>query len=340
MPDKAEEYLRSARVPQLPRAAPDAESLRRSYLGLLKLALCDLAGSESVAVGRDDKGRVLSRQISGDDLRWRAAGMDWPLTGLTMVGISRLDDLQSCVEQVVRDGIPGDTIEAGCWRGGASILVRATLDSLGAEDRTHYAADSFQGLPSADMSEDPERDDLGVFGFLAIPLDTVRENFARFGCEEGVEFVEGFFEDTLHTLRGHSWSVIRLDGDTYESTMYTLENLYPGLERGGHLIVDDYGALEECARAVDEFRERHGIDDPLREIDWTGVRWQRTHEQPVPWPQDSPPPAAGEPRIRARNEQREVPSIRELELEAELERLRAEAAGSRGGLLSRIRSRR
>src|SRR3712207_7824270 len=62
------------------------------------------------------------------------------------------------------------------------------------------------------------------------------------------------FEDTLHTLRGHEWSLIRLDGDTYESTMKTLEELYPGLSPGGHLIVDDYGALEECARAVDEFR--------------------------------------------------------------------------------------
>ena len=27
---------------------------------------------------------------------------------------------------------PGDVIEAGAWRGGASLLARATLDSLGA----------------------------------------------------------------------------------------------------------------------------------------------------------------------------------------------------------------
>ena len=340
MTERDEAYLRSARVPRLARVRPDAESLRRNYLGLLKLALCDLGGSASIAVGRTDDGRVLSRQIAGDDLRWRAAGMDWPLTGLTMVGVARLDDLQACVEQVVEEGVPGDMIEAGCWRGGASILIRATLDTLGATDRILYAADSFQGLPSADMGDDPDRDDLGVFGFLAVPLETVRENFARFGCDEGVEFVEGFFEDTLHTLRGHSWSLIRLDGDTYESTMHTLESLYPGLEPGGHLIVDDYGALDECARAVDEFRERHGIEDPLSEIDWTGIRWQRTHEAPVPWPQSSPPAPAGEPRVRARNEQLEVPSIRELELEAEVKRLRAEAAGSARGPLSRLRPRR
>ena len=43
--------------------------------------------------------------------------------------------------------------------------------------------------------------------------------------------------------------------------MPSLQSLYRGLAPGGYLIVDDYGALEECRRAVDDFRSEHG---PIR----------------------------------------------------------------------------
>ncbi len=114
------------------------------------------------------------------------------MQGLTMVGLNRLDDLQACVEAVVRDGVAGDLIEAGAWRGGASILMRATLDSLGARDRTVYVADSFQGFPAAD-----DQGHLNATDFLAVPLEEVEANFARLGLEAGVRFVPGFFAETL-----------------------------------------------------------------------------------------------------------------------------------------------
>ena len=129
-----------------------------------------------------------------DELDIRVAGVDWPLHGTTMAGLQRLDDLQACVEAVVRDEVEGDLIEAGTWRGGASILMRATLDALGA-DRTVWVADSFQGFPTADEA-------LAPIDYLAVPVDDVRANFARFGYEQGVRFVEGFFEDTLPGLAG------------------------------------------------------------------------------------------------------------------------------------------
>ena len=72
--------------------------------------------------------------------------------------------------------------------------------------------------------------------------------------------------------------MVRLDGDTYEATWTTLESLYPGLSAGGYVIVDDYGALEECRRAVDEFRAHHGIEDPIEEVDWTCVHWRRSSD--------------------------------------------------------------
>ena len=68
---------------------------------------------------------------------------------------------------------------------------------------------------------------------------------------------------------------MRLDGDMYESTMDALTHLYPKLSPGGFVIIDDYGYLESCRQAVHDYRQAHGISDPIWRVDWTGAYWQR-----------------------------------------------------------------
>ena len=303
--------------------------MRTAYLELLKLSLCDLAGAGTDSVYRtfgSDRSLYM-RELPAEQMHYRVSGRDWPLRGLTMVGLQRLDDLQRCVESVVADRSKGDLIEVGTWRGGASILMRATLDSLGDDERIVWLADSFEGFPAADhesFPEDAEADDLSSNGFLAAPLDQVQDYFRRFGCERGVEFVPGFFSETMPGLRGGRWSVVRLDGDSYESTWLALESLYPRLSAGGYLIVDDYRFVAECRRAVDEFRSEHGIDEPIEDVDWTCVRWRRASQpkvsgardfrgQPVGTeaPDRSVPVAAGR-----------IPALEELELRHELSDMR------------------
>ena len=321
----AQAHLAGAREPRAAGAAADVESLRAAYLDLLKLCLCDLTGSSTVSVGAMADGTVMSRELRGDGLRLRAAGMDWPLQGLTMVGLGRLDDLQGCVESVVADGVEGDLIEAGAWRGGASILMRATLDAVG-DKRTVWVADSFAGFPEADAPDDGSLD-LRDFDFLAAPLEDVRASFARLGYEDGVHFVSGFFEQTLPPLADHRWAIVRLDADTYEATRLALRCLYPGLSVGGHLIVDDYGSFEGCRRAVEEFRAEHGIAEPIEVVDSTCARWRRESAAPIA----VPPVRAAEPGApRAANPRRtvHVPSARELELAREVAALRERLAAA------------
>jgi O-methyltransferase len=292
--------------------APDADALRSAYLELLKLALCDLCGPSTISIWKDTDGTMMARELAGDALRIRAIGGDWPLQGVSMAGLHRLDDLQRCVEEVVADGVEGDLIEAGSWRGGASILMRATLDSLG-EERTVWVADSFAGFP-ADSS-------LENYDFLAAPLEDVQASFERLGVAHGVRFVPGFFEATLPPLAGGRWALVRLDADTYEPTKIALQSLYPGLAPGGYLVLDDYGSFPECRRAVDEFRDEHGITEPIERIDPTGVRWRRTSSDPI---EIEPEPAAEAPRAVTRERSAHVPTEREVELAREL--ARAEAA--------------
>jgi O-methyltransferase len=321
------------RVREIRAHAPGsgADELRAAYLELLKLTLCDLAGvgSESVVMTIDGEG-VVSRETAPEELEFRATGKHWPRRGLTMVGLTRLDDLQACVERIVADGVEGDLIEAGVWRGGASILMRATLDALGASDRDVWVADSFAGFPSeAEASPPEDRRDLSHFDFMAVPLDEVRANFARLGFEEGVRFVPGYFEQTMPALRGRTWSLLRLDGDTYEATRAALESLYPGLSAGGYVIVDDYELLPECSRAVDEYREEHGISEPIESVDWTCVRWRRESEPETDRREAPPLPDFEAPASPAPDELRRIPTQRERELEGEAERLRQELAAAR-----------
>ncbi|MCB0870980.1 MAG: class I SAM-dependent methyltransferase [Solirubrobacterales bacterium] len=263
-----------------------ADQNRQAYLSLLKLSLVDLAGARTSAVHFQPDGQMFTRDLKEDELKYRAAGIDWPVNGLTMTGLQRLDDLQECVEAIVRDGVEGDVIEAGTWRGGSSILMRATLDSLGENSRKVWLADSFSGFPEPDDESFPEDRnlnfgisvDLSKADFLAVPVEEVRGNFERLGLNHDLEFVEGFFEDTMEGLSDGRWSLVRLDGDTYESTMLSLRALYPGLAKGGYLVLDDYGFLPECKRAVEEFRAEHGITEPIEAIDWTGARWRKETE--------------------------------------------------------------
>lgn len=326
----AQAHLAAAREPRASGPGADRETLRRAYLDLLKLCLCDLTGPTTASVGAMPDGTVMARELYGDGRRLRSAGMDWPLQGLTMVGLRRLDDLQACVESVVTDGVEGDVIEAGAWRGGASILMRAALDTLG-DERAVVVADSFQGF-AAGARPDSDVDRLSSFDFLAVPQEEVRDSFARFGCDRNVELVPGFFEETLHALAGRPWAIVRLDADTYEATHEALGRLYPGLVRGGYLIIDDYSWFDGCRRAVDEFRDAHGIEEPLEPVDFTCVRWRRTSERPVAAP---PPREATRPRAaRAPAGERDphVATAQEITLARELAGLREHLAAAEAEL--------
>jgi len=319
--------LASAPEPRTVGAAADAEGLRAAYLDLLKLALCDLTGTATMSVGAIPGVGVVSSELRDEQRGLRWAGIDWPLHGVSMVGMPRLTDLQSCIETVTRDDVPGDLIEAGAWRGGASILMRATLDSLGCTDRTVMVADSFQGFPELDAAESDGVD--YTYEFFSVPLDEVKGNFARFGYERGVEFVAGFFEHTLPRLTNRTWALVRLDGDSYSATQVGLRSLYPSLSPGGYIVIDDYSVVEGCRRAVDEFRSEHGITEPIEEVDWMCVRWRRESTEPLAVEPVSPGAAVSD-RTPVSNSDtpraRDIPTRRELELTREVSELRARIA--------------
>ena len=85
----------------------------------------------------------------------RTDGRDWPTSAETMIGLKRLDNLEECITSVIRDGVPGDLIETGVWRGGAAIFMRGVLAAYGDLHRVVWVADSFEGLPKPDPAMYP-----------------------------------------------------------------------------------------------------------------------------------------------------------------------------------------
>jgi hypothetical protein len=194
-----------------------------------------------------------------------------------MIGLKRLNNLEACITDVIRRRIPGDLIETGVWRGGASIFMRAVLKAYREQDRLVWLADSFQGLPKPNARKYPADagDKLWKEALLAVPVEEVKENFRRYGLLDGqVRFLVGWFRDVLPKAPIERLAVLRLDGDMYESTTDALIHLYPKLSLGGYVIIDDY-ALPTCRAAVEDFRARHGITEPLQPIDQIAKFWQR-----------------------------------------------------------------
>jgi O-methyltransferase len=241
-----------------------------------------------------------------------------------MIGIRRLENLQHCIESILKENVPGDLIETGVLSGGATIFMRAVLKAYGDTSRRVFVCDSFQNHPAtpppkvfqwllktaASVPDKTFR--LELFRLLQklaksapptsqpseqlvdfvmqilqngdrMPLPTrdtsidgVQSNFSRYGLlDEQVVFVEGYFADTLPELEAESFALIRLDGDLYESTMIALESLYPKLAKGGYCIIDDYYSFSDCSKAVEEYRNQFGINEPVETIDYDAVFWRK-----------------------------------------------------------------
>jgi hypothetical protein len=195
----------------------------------------------------------------------------------SMIGRRRLDNIHHLLDRVHADAVPGDLIETGVWRGGATILMRGFLAAHAITDRTVWVADSFEGLPVPNVPQDAGYDfSAQVFPVLAVSRADVEDLFRRYDLLDGqVEFLEGWFKDTLPPAPIESLAIMRLDGDLYESTMDALTALYDRLSPGGYVIVDDYNDFAPCRRAVTEFRAERGIEAELQNIDWTGVYWRK-----------------------------------------------------------------
>lgn len=207
----------------------------------------------------------------------REIGRDWPAHGFTMIGHARLRNIRAQLERVCEDGVRGDFVELGVWRGGASLYARAVLEALSetlgdrARRRRVHLFDAFGTLGGYG----PARN------YLAVPLREVKATFRKFDLmSDAVRFHPGLFNETLprfvRQARPPSIAVLRIDGNFHESYTTALYHLWDRVPLGGTIIFDDFAATAADPAgttgpraAWEDFKRDHALREQLQPVDWT-----------------------------------------------------------------------
>lgn len=193
----------------------------------------------------------------------------------------QLYTVYKAVRYLVASGIAGDFIECGVYQGRQVLMMAATLQSLGVDDRDLYLYDTFTGItkPSAEDYKgeySPEAVQATVDGWRKglqpdgsnlrklVSVEEVRDNVMSSGYPSArIHCVKGNVLQTLPNDFHSQIALLRLDTDWYESTKHELACLYDRLAVGGVLIIDDYGRWRGARKAVDEHFATLGSRAPL-----------------------------------------------------------------------------
>ena len=142
--------------------------------------------------------------------------------------------------------VPGDVVECGCWKGGATVNISLICKMIGRRMKVY---DSFEGLPppvEGDVIAQKAFKQGFIPGVFGGSLEEVRDNVSKYGAIEVCSFHKGWFEDTLPHHEGDI-ALMFLDVDFYSSLHDCLINLWPFLQEGGFVFLDEYLNLPYCA---------------------------------------------------------------------------------------------
>jgi hypothetical protein len=205
----------------------------------------------------------------------------------TMVGYKRLSNVYDLAKKTVDNEIGGDFAECGVWKGGSTATMAFIAEKEGRGRKT-WLFDSFEGLPeptkedgdvAKKYSGDKAEGNLKTIDKCVGTLEDVKKLFFKILKlkKENIMIEKGWFQDILPIAKEKigKISILRLDGDWYESTKVCLDNLYDNVVRGGYIIIDDYGHWEGAKKALNEFFEKRNVSPKLIDIDSEGVYFKK-----------------------------------------------------------------
>ena len=147
---------------------------------------------------------------------------------------------------VLAEGVPGDVIELGVFRGNSARILAEAARQHG---RHTWLFDTFSGFDPRDL-KGVDRNRPLSFAETSIPL--VRTIVG----DEATTYVAGFFPDSLDQITMPAQiALAHIDVDLHAPMLAGLEHFYPRLAPGGMLILHDYssGHWQGIRQAVDAF---------------------------------------------------------------------------------------
>lgn len=187
-----------------------------------------------------------------DGFFWEMLEICYPFT---LLSSEKMFNLYQATQYITLRNIAGSFVECGVFLGGAVMLIAGTLSKLGDKDRHIYLYDTFSGF-TGDVTEHDINHKGKKVGHQKLQnfLELTRNNLSMIDYPENLyHFLEGDVKDTLAQNLPQQIALLRLDTDTYASTLFELQRLYPNLVKHGVLIIDDYGYSKGARKAVDEY---------------------------------------------------------------------------------------
>lgn len=157
------------------------------------------------------------------------------------------------LDRVIEQGIAGDVVELGCYKGTTSLFM-ARLLVLTKSTKKLWLYDSFQGLPA---KTEPDQAGLGaefVVGALAATKSEVLRNFAHANLPRPI-IHKAWFSDLTTTDMPQSIAFAYFDGDYYSSIVDSFRLCTDLLSPGAIIVIDDYSNshLPGVALAVNQW---------------------------------------------------------------------------------------
>ncbi len=156
--------------------------------------------------------------------------------------------------------IPGAIVECGVFKGASFVrfaMFRSLFENPHAKKIIGF--DSFGDFPETDFEADKKLREhiVNEAGLQSISTGQLNEVLVNKECGHNIELIAGDITKTVPDYVSKNpqlkISLLNLDTDIYEPSATILEHLYPKIERGGILILDDYGIFPGETKAVDDY---------------------------------------------------------------------------------------
>jgi O-methyltransferase len=212
----------------------------------------------------------------------------WKVIPYAQQNWASLFNVYDLARLIENNKIQGCFVECGVWRGGCAAVMAIVAKESGSNRKT-WLFDSFEGMPEAtsmdvgekarELAKNRMSGGLIPVGTSVVSIDEVKTLlFKKLHLDEdNIILVKGWFQYTVPKYKSQIGpiSILRVDGDWYDSTKVCLENLYDNVVKDGYIIIDDYGWFPGCKSAVDEFIERRKLKIELKKVDYSRVYFQK-----------------------------------------------------------------
>ena len=170
----------------------------------------------------------------------------------------RFYSLQNVFQNTLDKNINGAIAECGVWKGHSAYIL-STLLKESKQEKEFYIFDSFEGGLSDKVDEDKnQRYNLSQKQINAEKLsfssteEQVKSTLSTFYA---IRYFKGWIPDRFPEVATKEFSFVHIDVDLYQPTLDSLNFFYPLLNKGGAIVIDDYGISQfpGARKAVEEF---------------------------------------------------------------------------------------